>query len=528
MVSEAAAVRGFRFTIGRRLALLGGIGLAVAIVSNVAALMLSSQVNDLQEQERTHLKALVLIKQLDTRASELKVDGYKALLSETPADLKQDLTDDSATVDELFAGLDALALEAEDEPMIAGVRTAFDDYVKAIGTVIDDAVSDQAAARGNYEAIQTANDATDEAVGNAADLLEKASSALDDEAASTSRTMNVLTMVILVVGAVIVVVSTLALSRAISRRATKAVQVTKAVAAGDLSQQIGDHGNDEIGDISDALDEATARIRTVFTSIGSTSERLRGASGGLTAVAAEVGRSAMQTSQQAEVVSRTADEVSTNVQSVAAGGEEMTVSIAEIARNAQEAARVATGAVSAVESTTGTMNKLGDSSREIGDVVKLITSIAEQTNLLALNATIEAARAGDAGKGFAVVADEVKQLAQETARATEDISKRVETIQDDADSATSAITEIANVIAQINEFQTTIASAVEEQTATTQSINAGVATAADGSSEIARNISGVASAANTTTATIGQAEESARELAGMSDELSRLVAGFRF
>jgi methyl-accepting chemotaxis protein len=220
--------------------------------------------------------------------------------------------------------------------------------------------------------------------------------------------------------------------------------------------------------------------------------------------------------------------VSQNVQAVAAGGEQMGSSIGEIARNANEAARVATGAVQSVEVTTGTMNKLGESSREIGDVVRLITSIAEQTNLLALNATIEAARAGDAGKGFAVVADEVKQLAQETARATEDISQRVETIQADADQATRAISEIAGVITRINEFQTTIASAVEEQTATTQAINAGVSDAATGSGQIARSISGVANAAGETTASIGQAEESARELSGMSGELSRLVADFRF
>ncbi|GAB6900272.1 methyl-accepting chemotaxis protein [Kineosporia succinea] len=521
-------MRGIRFTIGRRLALLGGIGLAVAVLSNVAALMLAAQVKDLQGQERTHLKALAVIRQLDTRASELKVDGYKALLSPSPADLKQDLTDDTATVDELFGKLDALPLHDDDKQMVDGMRSAFGDYTKAIGVVIDAAVSNQVAARRDYEAIQTANDATDEAVGNASDVLEQASTELEGQANAKFRTMNIVILAVLVAGVAIVVASTVTLSRAITRRVRRAVEVTKSVAAGDLSQKIDDHGNDEIADISAALDDATGRIRTVFTAIGATSERLRGASGGLTQVAGEVSRSATQTSEQAGVVSRTADEVSTNVQSVAAGGEEMTVSIAEIARNAQEAARVATGAVAAVESTTGTMNKLGDSSREIGDVVKLITSIAEQTNLLALNATIEAARAGDAGKGFAVVADEVKQLAQETARATEDISKRVETIQEDADSATSAITEIANVIAQINEFQTTIASAVEEQTATTQSINAGVATAADGSSEIARNISGVAAAADTTTATIGQAEESARELAGMSDELSRLVAGFRY
>jgi methyl-accepting chemotaxis protein len=126
-----------------------------------------------------------------------------------------------------------------------------------------------------------------------------------------------------------------------------------------------------------------------------------------------------------------------------------------------------------------------------------------------------------------VVADEVKQLAQETARATEDISRRVETIQLDADQATQAITEIAGVITQINEFQTTIASAVEEQTATTQAINAGVSDAAMGSGQIARSISGVADSAGATRSSIGRAEDSARELSGMSDELSQLVADFR-
>ncbi|GAB3268861.1 methyl-accepting chemotaxis protein [Kineosporia babensis] len=517
-----------RFTIGRRLAVLGGIGLAVAVVSNVAALGLSAQVRDLQDQERHHLKAAQLIRQLDTRASELKVDGYKALLAPTPADLRQDLADDSQTVRDLFTQLNAIPLDPDDEQRIAGMQRAFDDYVTAIGAVIDAAVQNQTRAQRNFEAIQTANDATDEAVGSAADALDAAVDELEKEAASTSRTMNTITIALLVLGAALVVAATVLLSRSVTRRVNRVVLVTKGVAAGDLSQTTQDQGNDEIADISAALDDATARIRTVFGAIGETSQQLRRASTGLNEVAAEVGRSATQTSQQAEVVSRTADEVSTNVQAVAAGGEEMTASIAEIARNAQEAARVATGAVSAADSTTSTMNKLGESSREIGDVIRLITSIAEQTNLLALNATIEAARAGDAGKGFAVVADEVKQLAQETARATEDISRRVETIQEDADSATGAIAEISNVITQINEFQTTIASAVEEQTATTQSINAGVATAADGSSEIASNISGVATAANTTTATIGKAEDSARELSGMSDELSRLVAGFRF
>jgi methyl-accepting chemotaxis protein len=161
-------------------------------------------------------------------------------------------------------------------------------------------------------------------------------------------------------------------------------------------------------------------------------------------------------------------------------------------------------------------------------VVKAITSIAEQTNLLALNATIEAARAGEAGKGFAVVANEVKELAQETARATEDIARRVEAIQGDTAGATAAISEITAVIARINDYQTTIASAVEEQGATTAEMNRSVTDVATGSSAIAGNIAGVAEAAATTTEGVSQTQQAALDLARMSAQLQAVVARFRY
>ena len=161
-------------------------------------------------------------------------------------------------------------------------------------------------------------------------------------------------------------------------------------------------------------------------------------------------------------------------------------------------------------------------------MIKVITSIAEQTNLLALNATIEAARAGDAGKGFAVVASEVKDLAQETSRATEDISRRVEAIQADTHGAVSAIEEISRVIARISDFQTTIASAVEEQTATTTEMNRNVAEAATGAGEIAQNITGVADAARVTSEGVTQSQQATQELARLSTELGSLVSTFRY
>ena len=189
---------------------------------------------------------------------------------------------------------------------------------------------------------------------------------------------------------------------------------------------------------------------------------------------------------------------------------------------------VAAQAVTMVETTNESVGKLGASSQEIGNVVKVITSIAEQTNLLALNATIEAARAGEAGKGFAVVAGEVKELAQETAKATEDISQRIDAIQTDTAAAITAIDQIGSVIGEINDTQTTIAGAVEQQSATTSEIGRNVTEAASGSTEIARNITGVATAAEATTGSAGDTQRAADDLARMADELRQLVSQFQY
>ena len=170
------------------------------------------------------------------------------------------------------------------------------------------------------------------------------------------------------------------------------------------------------------------------------------------------------------------------------------------------------------------MTKLGVSSIEIGKVIKVITSIAQQTNLLALNATIEAARAGEAGKGFAVVANEVKELAKQTAAATEDISQKIEAIQSDTKGAVTSISQIGKVIAQINDISNTIASAVEEQSATTNEIARNATEAAKGSSEISKNITQVSEAAKSTTEGANNTLTAATELAKLAGDLKGIVA----
>jgi methyl-accepting chemotaxis protein len=242
----------------------------------------------------------------------------------------------------------------------------------------------------------------------------------------------------------------------------------------------------------------------------------------LTAVSNQMASNAEETATQANVVSAASEQVSKNVTVVATGSDQMQASIREIAKSANESAKVAKAAVGVAESTNSTIAKLGESSVEIGKVIKVITSIAQQTNLLALNATIEAARAGEAGKGFAVVANEVKELAKETAKATEEIGQKIDAIQTDTKGAVQAIGEISAIINQINDISNNIASAVEEQTVTTNEIARNVGEAAKGTGEIAKNIGGVAIAAQNTT------QKAAQALSGMAAQLQGLVAKFTF
>ncbi len=236
---------------------------------------------------------------------------------------------------------------------------------------------------------------------------------------------------------------------------------------------------------------------------------------------------AKSTSEQSVSASASSEEVTVNVQTVSAAAEELSKSIMEISRQLTAVSRVATGAVAEAERSNKTITGLVDAVNKIGDVIALINDIASQTNLLALNATIEAARAGEAGKGFSVVASEVKALANQTAKATEEITGQISAIQTATNEAVTAIQAVGKTIGTINEYSSAIASAVEEQNAATSEIARNVQQAATGTQEVSSNISKIANGANEVTKGAEKTREAADEVGAVSDNLAKRTITLR-
>ncbi len=403
---------------------------------------------------------------------------------------------------------------------------------------IQEAAMKHAAGRGHGAVVKAGNEFADAAtpvteaikkpLGDVADsfatLLKQSSEDMNVENRSLNLTTSVVTFLALANGIFVAVF----LSRKICGATQSVLSQAEAIAAGDLTRDdLRVRSQDELGDLTSAINTMSGSLKRMILAITESAVQVASASEELNITSQQITANSEETSAQAEMVSKAAQAVSQNLQTVATGAEEMGASIREIAKNATEAARVATSAVKVAETTTATVSKLGESSIEIGQVIKVITSIAQQTNLLALNATIEAARAGEAGKGFAVVANEVKELAKETAKATEDISRKIEAIQTDTKAAVDAIASISGVINQVNDISTTIATAVEQQNATTNEMSRNVSEAAHGSGEITSNITGVAEAAQGTTRGATETQRASQQLVETSTQLRRLVEQFK-
>jgi methyl-accepting chemotaxis protein len=522
---ERGGRRHIHWTVGRKVAALGIAGLlATLVVMATGQYAITSQKNASDYQAAT-ADAVKNGQEADAASEAIRGAVYAAILAATPDDrqaAKQTIKNESASMRQSLqqlqqfgglANIDAVVAQADS---FIGSSNAISDLAGASPDAITSGLTSYNASFETYTSSLAAVNQQ---------ILNDSANALSASSTNAARTRILLILLSVVAIAGVFIAARLVVQGIVSPL-EQAVAGLGRLADADLTGHVEVNGEDEVARLASSFNDAVDDLSGLVLSLRESATTLASSSEELSATSTQMGASAEETSVQANAVSAAAEQVSANVNTVAASTEEMSASIREIAANANEAASVASSAVGTAENATTTVSKLGTSSAEIGQVIRVITEIAEQTNLLALNATIEAARAGEAGKGFAVVANEVKELAKETAAATEDIGQRIVAIQGDAQAASLAIEEISTVIGQISDIQNTIASAVEEQTATTNEITRHVTEAATGANEIAASITGVAQAAHDTSSGAASTQVSARDLAQLADELNRSVTRF--
>jgi methyl-accepting chemotaxis protein len=529
-----------KLTLGKKLGMGFGVILALMVVSSVLTYTRSSAVKETQRLAMLvrvpTIKALIGLQrdltQTQSKGRQVILAGSQSALSATGQkkfdEAWNDIGKDIAALDELAP---SWSLQ-ENRDRLAEAKTETAALRETQETIMKHAAS------GDRDAvIRAGNDFTEQAtviaekikkpLGEMANFfsenIAKDAESMNSEMQAMNITMAVATFVALGLGTFVAIV----LSRAITSTTQSILGQTQAIAAGDLTQpELTIHGNDELADLTGAINQMQSGLTEVIQSIRRTAEQVAAASEELSATSQQITANSEETTAQAKVVSEAGDQVNTNLQTLASGAEEMNSTIGEIAKNATEAARVSGEAVAAADSANQTVTRLGDSSAEIEKVIEVITSIAQQTNLLALNATIEAARAGEAGKGFAVVANEVKELAKQTAKATEEIKQKISAIRENTGGAVTAITGIKGVIDKVSHISTVIATAVEEQSATTSEMARNVTEAARGAATISSNIQGVAEAAQNTSTNVGESQIATEHLAKMATELRDLVGQF--
>jgi len=514
--------------VAQRLSMIAGAALVAVVAVLGIGRYTQADVNRAADDLRALEQTMSAVERLGAAEASLAFHAYRTVSENDRADLLAQTPAALAAVTAAVAAVDA-STRGQDT-----IRRRFDDVrpdLDAFGDLVEAVLA--AEPRGQPEARAGTAQLAERAAALTAELdLVRAAVAADqvrvhaELTRAGSRTMLIM-MLVGVAGVALVGLLCFGLARRTTRSTRRVRMVLDRLAAGDLTQRTEVTAGDELGQLAQALDLATGGMQESIEVISMNAGALAEASGELSLVNEEMASTAAHLNEQTATVSTQAGDISRHVQMVAAGSEELIQSIQEISRNTTEAAGIAAQAVIETTGATQTIERLGDSSAEIGKVIKLITTIAQQTNLLALNATIEAARAGAAGKGFAVVASEVKELAQETAKATKHIGARVSAIQSDTGGAVQVIGRITEVIGKINEYQASIASAVEQQTATTQQMSRDIAEVAASASRIATSISDIATAGSQSASGIGQVREAGIDMRTAADQLRTLVETFQ-
>jgi methyl-accepting chemotaxis protein len=508
-----------------------GFGLLLAILAVTGGLAYRAMINIDDATNVVDRKVAEKELSLNLMEAILKQSaGTRGYLLTGQEQMFQDLEDGRREFREITEKLTPLVHSAEGKRLTADIQRSYDLY----NAVIDKVVQLQKDGKNKEAEAMIATEGApafrvvDKATADFAAHLEEGVQASSKERLATEGQSKAFTIGLMVSGIVLGFVIAAVIARSITGGIARMVTMIREVAAKNLTiQDMEVTSEDEIAQAGIALNEMKNSLHDIVHSIAETAAHVASASQELDATSQQISANSEETSAQANVVTQAAQQVNQNLQSVSTGAEEMTATIQSIASNAHEAATVASNAVQTARAADVTVGKLGQSSAEIGEVIKVITSIAQQTNLLALNATIEAARAGEAGKGFAVVANEVKELAKQTAKATEDISRKINAIQNDTKGAVEAIGTISGVISQVNDISSTIATAVEEQSATTNEMTRNVADAAKGSGEITHNVAGVAEAARGSSSSAQESLKASHELAEMAVQLHNLVSQFK-
>ncbi|UWP83597.1 methyl-accepting chemotaxis protein [Dactylosporangium fulvum] len=517
-----------RITVARKLTgliLLAAIGIAATgAVLGLLLVSLGDRFTEVAERDHPSIRAALEMELAKTG----QADDLGSYIASGDERFVQEWHDDHAEFVRWLDRYRALDNTAEERAVLDDVAAA-DSRYQSEGQQVIALMASGRTAEANIRSNEVLGPLEDRIFAGLTKLEDRNTATIDAATADGERQVSRGTVLAVAIpAAVILLVAAVAavIVRGIVRPLRSAVGALTRVAAGDLTGTVAVRGRDELAEMGRALNEATSAMRDTVTALSSTATTLTDTAGALSRTAEDTASGAADSNLQAQTTASAAEQISAGVNTVATASEEMTAAIGEISQNATRAAQVATSAVDTAAQTSSTVRLLGTASGEIAEVLKTISSIAAQTNLLALNATIEAARAGEAGKGFAVVAGEVKDLAQETARATEDIGHRIAAIRTHTGATTEAIGRITAIIDEINDYQNTIASAVEEQTATTAEINRSVAETATGTQVIASNITHLATTAQAVTEAAAASNRAAEELTAVAGRLRGLVGRF--